>query len=113
MLLLSTMFVRSLSLLSLVAFTIANGLGDGNALQDAFDAMDGTFDNIRGALSVFSTNVDVSHATAVMDGINALDTEMKDAVVLIPDHLGPREFCVRPLRACVQLRSSAFGCVVI
>ncbi|PBK91987.1 hypothetical protein ARMGADRAFT_1063919 [Armillaria gallica] len=62
------MFIRSLSLLSLVTFTIANGLGDGNALQDAFDTMDGTFDNIRGALSVFSTNVDVSHATDHLDG---------------------------------------------
>ncbi|PBK66662.1 hypothetical protein ARMSODRAFT_1021107 [Armillaria solidipes] len=87
------MFFRSLSLFSLVAFTIAEGLGDGNALQDAFDAMDGTFDNIRGALSAFSTNVDVPHATAVMDGINALDMEMKDAVVLIPDHLDGKWVC--------------------
>ncbi|SJL15992.1 uncharacterized protein ARMOST_19506 [Armillaria ostoyae] len=87
------MFFRSLSLLSLIAFTIAEGLGDGNALQDAFDAMDGTFDNIRGALSVFSTNVDVPHATAVMDGINALEREMKDAVVLIPDHLDGKWVC--------------------
>ncbi len=57
------MFVRSLSLLSLVTFTIANGLDGGNALQDAFDAMDDIFDNIRGALSVFSTNVGVPYAT--------------------------------------------------
>ncbi len=29
--------------------------------------------------------------------------------VVVVIGLGPREFCVRPLRACVQLRSSAFA----
>ncbi|KAK0481212.1 hypothetical protein EDD18DRAFT_1363164 [Armillaria luteobubalina] len=86
-----TMWARifSFGLLLFVACTTAespvnSGHWHGCTIQGAFDAMGVTFYAIQGALSAFSTNVDVHHAMVIKDDIHILGKQMKDAVACIP-----------------------------
>ncbi|KAK0220710.1 hypothetical protein IW262DRAFT_1297758 [Armillaria fumosa] len=92
------MWARILSffLLLFVAYTTAESpvsLGHGCTIQGAFDAMGGIFNKIEGALSAFSTNIDVHHAMIIKGDIEILGKQMKDAVACIPAHLDGKWVC--------------------
>ncbi|KAK0433096.1 hypothetical protein EV421DRAFT_1910403 [Armillaria borealis] len=84
------MFFRTVSVAMLVAIAIANTTvhrSEVTALQDAFNNMTQTLLAIQVDYKAFSANIDIDHATAVIDAVRTLGLQVQDALKAIPDHV--------------------------
>ncbi|PBK91958.1 hypothetical protein ARMGADRAFT_1081364 [Armillaria gallica] len=60
---------------------------DIDALKDVFNSAGQTILEIKGACEEFADNVDIDHATVVTDALSTLNSQLRKATALIPNHV--------------------------